>query len=75
MDDASVNVKAGDAEAMIEAAGGGRIELKLGDASLTLTGRGDIVVKTNGKLSLQGGDVEIVGQSSVTMSGPQVSVN
>lgn len=75
VDDAKLHVKAGDAEATVDSAGGGRIELKIGDASLTLTGRGDIALKTTGKLSLQGTDVEIKGQSSVTISGPQVKVN
>jgi phage baseplate assembly protein gpV len=74
-DDAKLHVKAGDAEATVDSAGGGRIELKIGDASLTLTGRGDITLKTTGKLSLQGTDIEIKGQSSVIISGPQVKVN
>jgi Type VI secretion system/phage-baseplate injector OB domain len=74
-DDKVLQVRTGDAQATVEAAGGGRIELKIGDASVTVTGRGDITLKTTGKLSLQGGDVEIKGQSSVTVSGPQVKVN
>ena len=74
-DDGTLHVKAGDAEATVEAAGGGRIELKVGDASVTVTGRGDIQLKTTGKLSLEGAQVEIKGQSSVTLSAPQVKVN
>lgn len=75
VDDTKLHVKAGDAEATVGAAGGGRIELKVGDATLTVTGRGDIQLKTTGKLSLEGADVEIKGQGSVTISAPQVKVN
>jgi uncharacterized protein (DUF2345 family) len=74
-DDTRVHVRTGDAEATVEAAGNGRIELRVGDASVTVTGRGDIVLKTSGKLSLQANEVEIKGQSSVAISGPRVEVN
>jgi hypothetical protein len=74
-DDTKVHVKTGDAEATLEAAGNGRIELRVGDASVTVTGRSDIMLKTAGKLSLQADDVEIKGQTSVTISGARVEVN
>jgi hypothetical protein len=74
-DDTKVHVKTGDAEATLEAAGNGRIELRVGDASVTVTGRSDIVLKTPGKLSLQADDVEIKGQTSVSISGARVEVN
>ncbi|MBT2498627.1 hypothetical protein J7E25_05925 [Agromyces sp. ISL-38] len=74
-DDQKLYVKTGDAEATVDAAGGGRIELKIGDASLTVTGRGDIALETKGTLSLHGTDVEIKGDGSVTISAPQVKVN
>lgn len=74
-DDQKLQVKTGDAKATVDAAGGGRIELKIGGASLTVTGRGDVALDTNGALSLHGTDVEIKGDSSVTISAPQVKVN
>ena len=74
-DDTRVHVRTGDAQATVEAAGNGRIELSIGDASVTVTGRSDIVLKTGGKLSLQADDVEIMGQSSVTIAGARVKVN
>jgi hypothetical protein len=74
-DDTRVHIRTGDAEASVEAAGSGRVELKVGDASIAVTGGGDIVVKTAGKLSLRADEVEIVGQSSVAISGAQVKVN
>lgn len=74
-DDTKLRVKSGDAEATVDSAGGGRIELTIGDASLTVTGRGDIVFKTSGKLSLQATDIEIKGDGAVTISAPQVKVN
>lgn len=74
-DDQRLHIRTGDAEASIESSGGGRIELKIGDASVKLTGRGDVTLSTTGKLILQGAEVEIKGQSSVSISGPQVKVN
>jgi phage gp45-like len=74
-DDTRVRIRTGDAQAMLETAGSGRIELKIGDASITITGGSDIVLKTGGKLSLSADQVEIAGQSSVTISGAQVKVN
>lgn len=74
-DDTKPRVKSGDAEATVDSAGGGRIELTIGDASLTVTGRGDIAFKTSGKLSLQATDIEIKGDGAVTISAPQVKVN
>ncbi len=74
-DDTRVRVRTGDAQATLEAAGGSRIELKIGDASITITGGSDIVLKTGGKLSLNADQVEIAGQTSVTISGAQVKVN
>lgn len=74
-DDKKLHLKTGDAEATVDAAGGGRIELKIGDASLTVTGRGDVTLDTSGTLSLHGTDVTIKGDGSVTISAPQVKVN
>lgn len=75
LDDTRVRIQAGEASAAVEAAGSGRIELTIGDASLVITGRGDIEISTSGKLTLQGNEVEVKGQSSVTISAPQVKVN
>ncbi len=75
VDDKKVQVKAGDAEASVESAGGGRIELHVGDATLTITGRGDVEIKTPSKLRLRASDIEIKADASVTISGPQVKVN
>lgn len=75
MDDKKVHLKTGDAEATLEASGGGRAEIKVGDATLTLTGRGDVELNTTGKITLKGAEIELNGQSSVTISAPQVKVN
>lgn len=74
-DDTKVHVVTGDAEALLEASGGGRAEITVGDAKVTLTGRGDIEITTTGKITMKGADVEITGDSSVTISAPQVKVN
>jgi phage baseplate assembly protein gpV len=74
-DDQKLHVQTGDAVATVSAAGGGRIELTIGEASLTVTGRGDIVLDAPGTLSLHGTDIQIKGDGSVTISAPQVKVN
>ncbi|HYQ68286.1 hypothetical protein [Actinophytocola sp.] len=74
-DDKKVHLKAGDAEATVDSGGGGRAEIKVGDATFTVTGRGDIEITATGKLTLKGSDIELTGQSSVKISGPQVKVN
>jgi hypothetical protein len=75
LDDTKVHVKAGDAEATLEAGGGGRAEIKVGDATLTISGRGDVELSTTGKITMKGSEIELKGQSSVTISAPQVKVN
>ncbi|PEG39723.1 hypothetical protein CQY20_09220 [Mycolicibacterium agri] len=74
-DDKRIHVSTGRAEASVEAAGNGRIELAVGDANIAITGSGEIALKTSGKLSLRADQIEISGQSSVTISGAQVKVN
>lgn len=75
VDDTKVQLKAGSAEATVQAGGGGRAEVKVGAASVTITGRGDIELATTGKIILKGTDIELAGQASVTLSAPQVKVN
>lgn len=74
-DDTKVHLKTGDAEATLEASGGGRAEIKVGKATFTITGRGDVELSTTGKITMKGTDIELTGQSSVTISAPQVKVN
>lgn len=75
VDAETATLQVGDAEAMLEKAGGGRAVLKVGDAALTISGRGDVEVRTTGTLTLQGKDVELKGDASVKISAPQVKVN
>lgn len=71
----SVRLVAGDAEAVIEAGGGGRAELKVGDASMTLTGRGDIHFSTSGTFKVNATNIELTASAKATLSGAQVEVN
>jgi phage baseplate assembly protein gpV len=75
MDDKLVHLRAGDAEATLEASGGGRAEIKVGEAIFTITGRGDVELNTTGKITLKGSEIELNGQARVTISAPQVKVN
>jgi hypothetical protein len=70
-----VEMTAGEATATIEVGGGGRAELKVGDATLTLSGRGDITMSTTGKLSIDANEVEISGRAKAKISAPMVEVN
>lgn len=70
-----VEIAAGEATATLEVGGGGRAELKVGDAKLTLSGRGDITLSTTGKLSIDAAEVEISGKSKARISAPMVEVN
>lgn len=74
-DDKKIHLKAGDAEATLDSGGGGRAELKVGDAKLTITGRGDIELTATGKLTLKATNVELSGDASVKLTGAQVKVN
>ena len=57
------------------AAGGGRLEAKAGGAALTIKKDGDISLKTTGKLTLEGSEVEITGQSKVKVSAAMIELN
>jgi hypothetical protein len=71
----TVTVTVGEIELKLAAAGGGRLEAKAGGAELTMKKDGDISLKTSGKLSLEGSEIEIKGQSKVKVSGGTVELN
>ena len=75
IDGGRVRIAAGEASALIEAAGGGRVELVAGDAKIVATGRGDVEVTAAGKLSIRANAVTIEGDSSVSIKAPKVEVN
>lgn len=71
----SVSMSAGDASAVIESGGGGRAELKVGDATLTLTGRGDIELSTSGAFKVKATEIELKASATAKITGAQVEVN
>lgn len=71
----TVTIAVGEIEIKLMAGGGGRLEAKAGGASLTIKKDGDISLKTTGKLSLEGSEVEIKGQSKVKVSAAMIELN
>lgn len=55
--------------------GGGRVALEAGSTKVTLKKDGDLTVHTDGKLLLEGDQVEITGSSKVKLSGGSVEIN
>lgn len=70
-----VQVTIGALELTLTKAGGGRVELKAGGTELTLKQDGDLALKTAGKLTLEGSEVEVKGSARVKVSGGTVEVN
>lgn len=71
----TVRLAAGDAEATVEAGGGGRAVLKVGDATLTLNGRGDIEFETSGDFKVTATNIELKASAKAKVTGAQVEVN
>ncbi|WP_137862976.1 MULTISPECIES: phage baseplate assembly protein V [unclassified Sphingomonas] len=71
----SIKLAVGKIEISLTAKGGGRLEAKAGGASLTIKEDGDIAMKTSGKLSLEGSDVEIKGSGKVKVSAAMIELN
>lgn len=71
----AVTITAGDATAVVEAGGGGRAELAVGDARLSISGRGDIEISTTGAFKVSATEVDIQGTASAKVAAPQVQVN
>ncbi len=70
-----LQVTVGALELTITKSGGGRAELKAGGSALTLKEDGDVTLKTSGKLTLEGSEVEVKGSSKVKVSGGTVELN
>lgn len=55
--------------------GSGSARLAVGDAELSLSGSGDVSLKTSGSLTLKATQVQIEGTGKVAISGAMVEVN
>lgn len=75
VDDETVTVTAGSAQAVLEAGGGGRAEFSVGEATLTISGRGDIEISTPGDFKVRATQVDIQGSASAKVAAPQVQIN
>ena len=70
-----VAINVGEIKAILDGAGGGRMELAAGSSKITMKKDGDVTVKAAGKLKLEGSEVEISGQAKVKVSGGVVEMN
>jgi uncharacterized protein involved in type VI secretion and phage assembly len=73
--EAKVMIQVGEMHVSVEGSGGGRAELAAGGSTITLKKDGDVSVSAAGKLTLEGTEVEVAGQSSVKVTGAQVEIN
>jgi len=71
----TATIKAGDVQAVVSAAGGGRIELNAGGTKITLKKDGDLQIEAAGNLSIAATDIELKGKGNVKISGAKVEVN
>ena len=70
-----VGLAVGAMKVRIESGGGGRAQIAAGGSMITLKQDGDVSVKSAGKLTLEGVEVEVSGTSKVKVSGAQVEIN
>jgi uncharacterized protein involved in type VI secretion and phage assembly len=75
VDDQQLKVTVDKVEITVTKGGGGRLELKAGSTEVTLKQDGDLSLKTSGKLTLEGNQVEISGQAKVKISGAALELN
>ncbi len=69
------SIAIGDAELVVDGRSPGEVSLKAGDATATFTGSGELRLEASQKLVLSGNQVEIRGDSGVTISAPKVDLN
>ena len=74
-DDQQVHIEIAGVELTVTKDGGGRLELKAGGTEVTLKKDGDLTLKTDGTLKLEGNQVEISAQSKVKINGALVEIN
>ncbi|PCK07948.1 MAG: hypothetical protein COA42_11725 [Alteromonadaceae bacterium] len=65
----------GDMKLEITTKSGGRAELAAGGSTIVMKQDGDISISAKGKLLLEGSEVEIKGQSKVTVQGAELNLN
>lgn len=71
----TTTLKAGEVAAVINGAGGGRIELQAGGTKITLKKDGELKIESAGDLTLTANNIDIKGSGKVAISGATVEVN
>lgn len=72
----TVTVAVGEIKLTLEAAGGGRLTAEAGSTSITLKKDGDVAVSSqDGKITLDGTEIDITAQGRVKISGATVEIN
>jgi uncharacterized protein involved in type VI secretion and phage assembly len=71
----TISLEAGETGMKIESSGGGRLTAKAGGTSVTLKKDGDVTVSSQGKVKIEGTEVEIAGQGKVKITGGLVEIN
>src|SRR5690606_13036926 len=71
----TVRVEAGEARAVVEAGGGGRAELAVGDATFSVNGRGDVEVSTSGAFKVSATEIDLKASGKASITGAEVELN
>lgn len=72
----TVTVAVGDIKLTLDAAGGGRLTAEAASSSITLKKDGDIAISSQqGKITIDGTEVDITAQGRVKISGATVEIN
>ena len=71
----TISLDAGETGMKIESSGGGRLTAKAGGTSVTLKKDGDVTISAQGKVKIEGTEVEISGQGKVKITGATVEIN
>jgi phage baseplate assembly protein gpV len=72
----TVTVAVGDIKLTLDAAGGGRLSAEAASTSITLKKDGDVAINSQqGKITLDGTEIDITAQGKVKISGATVEIN
>jgi len=75
VDDQRVQVTIGKLDVTVTKGGGGKIAITAGSTEIALKQDGDLSLKTQGKLKLEGSEIELQAQSEVKVNGAVVKLN
>ena len=73
--DGEISLTSGDAEVRIDAGGAEEVKVRVGDASMTISARGDVTLEAANKLSIEATEIELKGSAGVKINGALVEIN